>query len=463
MFSLPGIAPASGAPAAPGTAPAVGRSAVPQSPGSGPSVRTSSPVVLNPAYSLVSVTDIEFDAAGQAYVSDPVNGVVDIFNESGPVTGWANLPGVDALAELNGVMYGMLPFEGSMVRFNPTGRDVERVARNITLPRGLLAANGRLWTTNYWGSYQSFMTSFDPATGGRWTQPAVYSTGISWDYPIPERTVDSLIISQYRGFHVQALSNNPLPNAVSLPIAVAPNGAYFVDSEGRRSAAGSLLPDGFVYPGTGHSISGPLAGRPALVAALRDGVIRVYDETNPGQTVYSLFPGSGVVFSRFEFRPGTSKLWFAYQAGSQILVSFRDIPALAASAALFTDSALSEETVEAPKSDAVLSPPPPPPPPSTPSAEALVPVPLIADAEHQPEATVGTPVTITPATVTPVANTPAATNPTAPTDVTVPTVTRSRLPVVVAGRITIPRPSLPTAPSGKRPPRPKLARGVRTS
>ena len=116
-----------------------------------------------------------------------------------------------------------------------------------------------------------------------------------------------------------------------------------------RLKQGSLAPNGFVYPGNLHTMSGPVSGRPPMVAALRsDGTIRVFNEANPGQVIYSLLPGDGVQFTRIEFQPGTSNLWIAVKIDNEVYVTFRNIPAPAAIASFVTDSAAVSETLEVP-------------------------------------------------------------------------------------------------------------------
>lgn len=324
IYAVPGVG-ASSAPSAPNPAGGSVRGAAPGAQGANQS-RTGAPQVNgSPPWVMKSVTDIEFAADGAVYVSDPINGVVDQFAPDGtPIHGWRYLGGVESLAELNGALYATVPREGSVARIDATRADAARVATGITGISGLTPANGKLWTTYYRQLYTSKVASVDPGTGTVWRQPDVYGNGFYWEaVSLAEQPVAGHLLGYWPygplRFNFNSLSFVQDQLSLSPPFAVSPDGLTVIDGDGKRLTTTPFAPDGFVFPGSGHTISGANASGRKLVAARSNTLgisLVVYDETNPGDIVYSEPTLTNYTVGRIEFRPGTTELWVSLTAGT---------------------------------------------------------------------------------------------------------------------------------------------------
>ncbi len=354
LYAVPGVG-ISSAPRAPNPAAGSSRNPAARAPGvtairTAPAQASSSPPIA-----MQSVTDIEFASDGSVYASDSTTGVVNRYAPDGtPIMGWRDLAGVESLAELNGVMYGILRQEGSIVRFDANVAVPTRVATGLPYASGLTAANGKLWTTYYRHWYSSKVASFDPETRAVWFQPDDYGSGFDWEQGhLAELPVAGHLLG-YRTdirsalrFDLNALAFTDDWVSITPPFAVAPDGLKIIDREGVRYTAAPFAPDGFVYPGGGHTMSGVTPSGRRLVAALSIMLATefvVYDETNPGSIVYSEPRTFQFAVRRMEFRPGTTQLWTAvtYSGSTQVVLVPVDVGPAPYEAAMVGDDAVLE-------------------------------------------------------------------------------------------------------------------------
>ncbi len=427
IYSLPGVgvsgAPQSQAVSGTGARVAAGKTGSIQSGQRVGATPPGAPPFLNrPSWEMSSIGDLEFGSDGLIYVSDPFNGVVNMYGADGLAKGgWRQLDGVDSLAELNGAMYGLAKTEGSVLRLDPSRLDTTRIARNIPFPSGLTAANGKLFTTYYLNSYASHMASVDPSTGVVWKEPSAYGLGLKWDsvhlaeQPIAGNLVgNSAYMYDVVRFSLSTLTYGERADLVA-PLAVAPDGQTVIDATGKRANAVSLTPDGFVFPGTKHAMSGLTENGQRYVAAVSGtGSLVVYDESNPGSIVFrSTLLGA---IERVEFRPGSSDLWVGAVAGGRAYLARADVasPQGAAIGAEFSvnEAALvsSSDLVVLAGAEQVPLPATPTPPAVAPHSDALrsdsavptVPVSVAGASERDVVAVVSAPTTAAPAPAPPV-------------------------------------------------------------
>lgn len=332
------------------------RRAAPRANGLG-TVRAAAPSAGSPTdafagWPMKDVGDIEFGTDGLVYVSDPVGDLVNAFSADGsPRSGWRELDGVDSLSELNGTMYGLLRDEGSVVRLRPEG--AVRVARNIPNPSGLTAANAKLFTSYSSESVSATasMASVDPQSGTMWLDPPVYGEGFhSYDSLLSEVPIDGNLLgassfARSSKYKLDSRSFTKHSLDLSLPFAVSPDGDTVITGTGLRATASTMIPDGTVFPGSRHAMSGSTASGKRYVAA-RDfsGALVVYDELNPANIVLQGNPPPyQTAIVRIEFRPGTSELWIGvvdYTTRSATLY-FGDV-GMSSAATIHSEFAVSE-------------------------------------------------------------------------------------------------------------------------